>query len=155
MLFNIACILLALIALLLISKLATDSSRRSFAWRTSGILTLATLSVVLLYSNSEQLIHNENPFIRRYSHGVQKIKSVDLQSASYYLAGLDANMVYFGNYSNPLKMGVLDLQMDSLFVQNLEVSEADLPSKAVQLRVSPPYFYLIDGQISRVLRGNL
>ena len=155
LIFNIACILLALIALLLDLKLATDSSIRSFAWRTGCILILATLSVVLLYSNSEQLIHNENPFIRRYSHGVQKIKSVDLQSASYYLAGLDANMVYFGNYSNPLKMGVLDLQMDSLFVQNLEVSEADLPSKAVQLRVSPPYFYLIDGQISRVLRGNL
>ena len=81
LIFNIACILLALIALLLDLKLATDSSIRSFAWRTGCILILATLSVVLLYSNSEQLIHNENPFIRRYSHGVQKIKSVDLQSS--------------------------------------------------------------------------
>ena len=52
-------------------------------------------------------------------------------------------------------MGILDLKKESLLVQNLEVPEADLPSTAVQLRVSPPYFYLIDGQISRVLRGNL
>ncbi|MEC7784436.1 MAG: MauE/DoxX family redox-associated membrane protein [Bacteroidota bacterium] len=155
LLFNIACILLALIALLLISKLATDSSMTSFAWRTGGILILAALSVVLLYSNSEQLIHHENPFIRRYSHGVQQIKSIDLRSASYYLAGLDIDTVYLGNFNTPLKMGIVYLNKDSLSIQNLEVSEADLPSTAVQLRVRTPHFYLIDGQISRVLQGNL
>ena len=155
LIFNIACIVFALIALLFDLKLATDSSMSSFAWSTGGILILTTFSVVLLYSNSEQLIHHENPFIRRYSHGVQKIKSIDLRSASYYLAGLDTDTVYLGNFYTPLKMGVVYLNKDSLSIQNLEVSEADLPSTAVQLRVSPPFFYLIDGQISRVLRGSL
>ncbi|MAO41894.1 MULTISPECIES: MauE/DoxX family redox-associated membrane protein [Leeuwenhoekiella] len=155
LIFNGVCVLLAASALIFETHRQSDKLTIRTGLISGGIVFFSTLAVVLLYWNSEQLIHNENPFIRRYSHGVQKIKRVDLQSSSYYLAGLDGNVVYLGNYNTPLKMGVLDLQKDSLFVQNLEVSEADLPSTAVQLRVSSPYFYLIDGQISRVLRGNL
>ena len=155
LIFNGVCMLLAATALIFETHLQSDKLAIRTVLISVSIVFLSTLVVVLLYWNSEQLIHHENPFIRRYSHGVQKIKSIDLRSASYYLAGLDSDRVYLGNYNNPLKMGVLDLQKDSLFLQNIEVFEDDLPSTAVQLRVRAPYFYLIDGQISRVLRGKL
>ena len=155
LIFNGVCALLAAIALILETHLQSDKLAIRTGLISGGIVFFSTLAVVLLYWKSEQLIHNENPFIRRYSHGVQKIKSLDLDRSSYYLAGLDSNTVYLGNYRTPIKIGILDLKKESLLVQNLEVPEADLPSTAVQLRVSPPFFYLIDGQISRVLRGSI
>ena len=154
LIFNGVCVLWAASALILETHLQSDKLAIRTGLISGSIVFLSTLVVVLLYWNSEQLIHNENPFIRRYSHGVQKIKSVDLQSFSYYLAGLDANVVYLGNYNTPLRMGIIDLNTENLSIEILKVPQSDLPSTAVQLRVSLPYFYLIDGQISRVLRGN-
>lgn len=155
LIFNGFCIVLVLIAIVCKGYRTSSRTRITSISLSLGIMLLSTSSVLLLFWNSEQLIHTENPFIRRYSHGVKKMKSLNLKSASYYLAGMDSAFIYLGNYQTPLRMGLLNRVTDSLMVKTLEVPEADLPSTAVQLRINRPYFYLIDGQISRVLRGNM
>ena len=155
LIFNGVCVVLVLIALVCKGDRTSSRTRITSISLSLGIMRLSTSSVLLLFWNSEQLMHTENPFIRRYSHGVKKMKSIDLKSASYYLAGKDSAFFYLGNYRTPLRIGLLNRVTDSLMVKTIEVPEADLPSTAVQLRINPPYFYLIDGQISQVLRGDV
>lgn len=117
-----------------------------------GVVAVAT--VVFLYLSSERIIYRENPFIRRYSHGVIKTGEIDLGGNAYYFAGAKAGNIYLGNYSSPLRVTITDTALTDAVLRKIHVAEADLPSGAVQLRVDPPAFYLVDGQISRVLHGS-
>ncbi len=114
----------------------------------------AILVVTFLYLSSERIIYTENPFIRRYTHGVIKTGEIDLGSNACYFAGSEAGTVFLGNYSNPLKIMITDTALRTPTEETIRVREADLPSIASQVRIEPPAFYLVDGQISRILKGS-
>ena len=49
---------------------------------------LGSTIIVVLYINSENTMHRENPFIRRFIQGsATKIAEIDLKSNSQYFAG--------------------------------------------------------------------
>ena len=116
-------------------------------------ILIGVLSVVLLYVTSERLIHYKNPFIRNYSLKVVKQGIFDLGVNSYYLAGIDTSFLYLGNYTRPLQILKIDQDLEASERITIKMSKDDLPGKAAQSRVIPPNVFLLDGQISRILKG--
>jgi len=120
------------------------------------ILSVVSISIVtILFQSSENKMHTSNPFIRRYVHGVLKSYKIKLPGNAYYYAGSDSKNIYLGNYSNPLLVTIIDKKLQTQEAYTIKVAKNDLPSIATQLRVSPPLFYLIDGEISRILKGSI
>lgn len=154
LIFNLVFVLLAFIALQLSNKKnqASGTKLKNLALPLS-LCVFGILTVSGMYLSSERIIYHENPFIRRYSHGILKTAEIELKGNAYYFAGYHSGTIYLGNYSSPLRVILIDTTLQTREVHIIKAPEKDLPSVAAQVRVKEPYFYLIDGQISRVLKG--
>ncbi len=110
--------------------------------------------VTVLFALSEKTIHHENPFIRRVPpHTIAKTHDLDLGYNSYYIAGVDKDRIFLGNHSSPLHVLVLDSTLKDTSHIQLHVDRKDLPVYSMQVRVAPPYFYIMDGRSPFVFRG--
>lgn len=111
--------------------------------------------VTSLFLSSERGLHRDNSFIRRYpGHPAVKDKELDLTYNSYYIAGVDQGKIYLGNNTAPLHMVILDTALQNKETKQLAIDKDSLPFKAIKLRVIPPYFFLTDGLISYIGKGN-
>ena len=160
LIFNIVFVALAATAILL--------SLRKEQWQKSKIKknVIASLPLImlmgiglvsLLFISSEKRIHKENPFIRRYPHHpATKTHKLDLGYNSYYIAGMDKDKIYLGNYTAPLHLLEVDTTLRDTTEIRLELLEKqDLPFRSVQIRIRPPYFYLLDGTVPVIFRGKI
>jgi len=155
LIFNLVFVLLAIIALQLLKK-----KNRSSGYNIKSLLLpislclFGILTVSGMYLSSERMIYHENPFIRRYSRGILKTAEIDLKGNAYYFAGTHDGTIYLGNYSSPLRVTLIDTALQVQETKLIKAPEGDLPSIAAQVRIKGPHFYLIDGQISRILKGS-
>lgn len=152
MLFNLAFILLSVIAVLL-----SEPCRRTIKVIFIGCAGLLSIGFIfLLFYMSENLIHHHNNFTRRFPHfpAVQKTE-LDLKSESYYFAGSNNGKIYLGNYTTPLQIIEVDSKLKSRVVHNLKIDKMKLPFTAIQIRVQAPYFYLVDGNVPCIFKGNI
>ncbi|MDM1468103.1 hypothetical protein HX030_13830 [Myroides odoratimimus] len=122
----------------------------------SILLTILSIGIViLLFLSSEHIIKKENPFIRRYlPHGVVEDQTLDLQVNSFYFSGYNKNSIYLGNYATPN----LFIEVDSLFKRydySIKIDSINLPYRNLKLKILYPYFYLGDGTIPIIFKGNL
>ncbi|MCX2680640.1 hypothetical protein OOZ15_11865 [Galbibacter sp. EGI 63066] len=153
--FNLVFVLLAVIALQLsIKPSQTLGQKHKKLLVPLSLCLFGILTVSGMFLSSERMIYHENPFIRRYSHGIPKTADIELKGNAYYFAGTNAGTIYLGNYSSPLWVTLIDTALQTKEVKIIKAPERDLPSIAAQVRIKEPYFYLIDGQISRILKGN-
>lgn len=153
LIFNIVFILLALLALYL--SLKTFTIKR-FLLCFSGLLLLGAGSVVIAYLWSDRQIERNNAFIRKYiPHGLEKAGEYKLESNSYYIAGVDSQTIYLGNYNAPLYLKLVDAGLTKEENVRVEIKNTDLPFKRVRIRVNPPYFFLGDGSVPVLFRGNI
>lgn len=113
--------------------------------------------VVLLFAFSEDMIHRQKDvFIRRYPHHPANQKhALDLGYNSYYIAGVDNGKIYLGNSTAPLHMVVLDSTLKDTQHIQLRLDRKDHLFKSVRVKVTPPYFYVMDGTASKILRGKI
>jgi len=66
-------------------------------------ICIATAVVVVLFLTSEHLMKKENPFVRRFlPNPISDVRGLELPYNSYYLAGLEKDSIYLGNYTAPL-----------------------------------------------------
>jgi len=121
------------------------------------IITIVGPSViVVLYINSENTMHRENPFIRRFIQGAAtKIAELDLKSNSLYFAGVDNSTIYVGDNKAPLHITAFDTILKVKHQYKIQLERENFPFSAVQVRVIPPYFYLMDGTVPVIYRGNI
>src|SRR5690606_1184007 len=95
LIFNTVFILLALWALYLIEKV----TRKQIALKSISLAIIGFAFVSGLFLASEQEIKRNNAFQRKYSpHGLEELGNFPLESNSFYIAGMDDNMIYLGNY---------------------------------------------------------
>nr|WP_315199897.1 MauE/DoxX family redox-associated membrane protein [uncultured Flavobacterium sp.] len=160
MIFNILFVVLAILGLLL-------EKQKEYSWigKMRPLAYFATIAfslffsigvVVILFLSSEEIMHNENPFIRRYpQHPVALTHTVDLKFNSYYFAGYDKGSIYLGNYTDPLH--ILSIDTTSRHQQKVKIAfdRTELPFRMVKILVRPPYFYLMDGTVPCVFRGTI
>lgn len=113
--------------------------------------------IVSLYLLSENEIHRNNSFIRRYPHHpIALSKGLNIKYNSYYIAGIANGRIYLGNTTAPRQILVIDTSLTEAKTLRVQVEgKQDYPFKSVQVRVKFPYFYLADGTVPIVYRGKI
>ena len=150
LLFNFVFILMAAGAILL-----DKPKNLKTIWLLLCLLSLISIgTVTLLFSFSENKMHRNNAFQRRYiPHPIKKINSYDLKYSSYYFAGIGKDKVYLGNTTAPLLMTVIDSDFTDTTTTMIQLDQMELPYRAVKVRVVPPKFYVADGTVPVLLKG--
>ncbi|MDX1349943.1 MAG: hypothetical protein R3279_06845, partial [Putridiphycobacter sp.] len=151
LIFNIVCILLAIGAIYFIHVKFSKQ-------KLMGLLSLSALGIILvigLFLSSEQEIKRNNAFQRKYSpHGLEEIGNFPLESNSFYIAGIANNLIYLGNYFAPLYLKAIDFQLKTSKEIKIEIENYQLPYKRVRIQVTPPYFFVGDGTVPILFKGN-
>lgn len=120
-------------------------------------MILSITLVVALYALSDNSIRKHNSLLRIIlKHPIHNMGGVDLKFDSYYIAGVSDDQIYLGNYTGPLHLLIAnytlaDTQHVVLSIRNME----KLKFKAPKLAVTPPYFYIMDGAMPSLYRGEV
>ncbi|MGQ2983119.1 hypothetical protein [Flavobacterium sp.] len=118
-------------------------------------LTIASIaSVGFAFKFSEDIIHYDNKFIRRYPpHVADEFKRVELTYNSYYFAGASEGTIYLGNITAPLQIIAFDTNLNNRRTYHVELVEKDLPFRSPQVRVLGNYFYVYEGSVPYLFKG--
>lgn len=119
-----------------------------------GTGILSTAVVILMFLLSEQRMHRENPFIRRYVPGAAtKTAETSLQNPFYYIAGESDGKIYLANHKSPLYMIEVDTTLTFKKQVKITLDRYDFPFHSAEVRIHPPYLYLYDGMVPVIYRG--
>lgn len=160
LIFNCIFIALALFAIVLNKRLnnkkTTTLAATGIVKLAVGIMTCSILIVLILFLSSENIIHHNNPFIRRYpNHPAEFSNTIDLKHHSYYIAGFANNRIYLGNYQYPMYVLSLDQNLRNKKLDQLHFDAKKIPFQSITISVREPYFYLSDGNVPVLLRGDI
>ncbi len=153
--FNIGFIILALIALV-IDKINLVKSK-SFIVSILCVFFGGIILVTTLYLLSEEEIHRNNSFLRRYPpHPVTTIKGLNIKYNSYYISGVADGRIYLGNSTAPAHVISIDTTLSDLKTHNIELNnDKEIGFISPQIKIHPPYFFLIDGSVPVIFKGKL
>ncbi|MFV0573512.1 MAG: MauE/DoxX family redox-associated membrane protein [Xanthomarina gelatinilytica] len=151
LIFNIICILLAIGAIYFIHVKFSKQ-------KLMGLLSLSALGIILvigLFLSSEKKIKRNNSFLRTYMpHPIKQISMMDLKYNSYYIAGIHKDKIYLGNTTAPLNLTIIDTSLKTIDKLRVSIDQMDLPYKHIRITVTPPYFYVVDGNVPIIFRGS-
>ena len=153
--FNLAFAALALAAIVLIEK---DNGARTGAVILKSVVPSlgAAGLVVALFLSSEHIIKKENSFIRRFGqHPIRDEKAFDLGVNSYYFAGIAGGQIYLGNTTAPLVITTVDTALTTKTTVKIRLDNTSHRFRFIQTQVKPPHFYLYDGTVPVIYRGQL
>lgn len=154
--FNVAFVILAAIAIFLNPNQFNDKKIRWHIIRILGVLIiLSSGTVIALFLMSENITHYHNKFVRRFQHWpAVKTVTADLRLNSYYIAGIDSSNIYLGNNTAPFLITIYNRSLQYSGKHVVTPTEKDFLFHAVQVRVQPPYFYILDGMVPCVFKGS-
>jgi len=119
-----------------------------------GTSSLGMGLVILLFLTSEQQVHRNNAFTRRYPpHPVIKQYDLDIGYNSYYIAGFDNDLLYLGNRTAPWHLLQVHLETQDTVHIRMEPTDPKLRYRSLETKVLPPYFFVMDGILPFILRG--
>jgi len=155
LIFNIFFAALAMVAVLILEK--EKGSRTHMIVIKSLLPSFAAICLVTgLFLSSEHIIKKENNFIRRFGqHPIRDEKAYDLGVNSYYFAGIANGKIYLGNITAPLRLTSLDTTLTIKQVVKIKIDHTEHPFRSIQVRVLQPYFYVYDGNVPVIYRGQL
>lgn len=148
LIFNIAFLFLAIATILM------QSLNNRILIRLSVLVLGSVLVITGLFLFSEDIMQKENPFIRRFPQATAaKVASIDLRNSSYYVAGTFKNKIYLANRLAPLQILEIDSDLKNKTKYTIQLNRENFNFKTVEVRVSPPYFYVTDGTVPVIYRG--
>ncbi|MBW1656173.1 MauE/DoxX family redox-associated membrane protein [Flavobacterium quisquiliarum] len=154
--FNFIFALLAVWAILLEQKREQGITAFKSMKLILPIIVLSIASVTVLFISSEKAIHENNPFIRRYpKHPVEFSSAEQLNHNSYYFAGYANNRIYLGNYMYPAAIISMDQNLRDRKQIKINLDPEKIPFSMVSITVRKQYFYVSDGSVPIILRGDL
>ena len=149
LIFNIAFVVLGLVAILL-----QKCNLKSISI-VSVLTFIGIASVFMLYKIAAYQLQKENPFIRIFhAKWVNFESEIDLNVNSYYFAGFDKNNIYLANYTAPTHILQIDTTLSSKKESIIKLEDTKIPIKKVAIQVNPPFFYWMDGTIPLIMTGN-
>lgn len=159
LIFNLVFVVLAIIGLMLSKNHTTNwlSSKKPLPFTITVIsgITISALSIISLFLISEHIMHKRNNFVRRFpTHAEPEYKKLDLGLNSYYFAGNDDKTIYLGNYKAPAYVAIVDTSLKTKDSLRIQPNQPDLPFKDIKVSVVPPYFFITDGTIPALFKGN-
>ncbi|MGB6083877.1 DoxX family protein [Moheibacter sp.] len=120
-----------------------------------GLSLLGSAIVIALFLFSEKEIKRNNAFQRKYMpHGLEEIGNFQLESNAFYIAGVDDSLIYLGNYNAPLYLKAISRDLKRSKEIKVEIEDYELPYKRVRIDVESPYFFVGDGTVPVLFRGN-
>lgn len=157
--FNIFFVLILVTSIILDLKLKNPIITRRpirLGLRLGGLFFMNVIAVGGLYFLSEGIIHHRNNFVRRFpKFSEPESRKYDLKSKAFYFAGAAGNIIYLGNTQAPRMVIAIDTAFKSVKKIVIKMDNMDLPFVSVQVRVDPPYFYLTDGTVPCIFKGNI
>ena len=109
-----------------------------------------------LFLTSEDMVQHHNNFVRRFPpFPAKRITAKNLNFNSFYFAGESNGKVFLGNTSAPALITKLDSTLQTSTTQHIKITDTLFKFHNVQLRVLPPHFYIYDGTVPVIFRGNL
>lgn len=116
--------------------------------------SIGIIIMVILFLFSEEIMHKENPFIRRFPQGAAvREYAVDLRNYSSYISGLTNNEVYLANLNAPLQITVFDSSLKNKKIHTIQLENENFPFKALRVKVIYPNFYLYDKTVPVIYKG--
>jgi hypothetical protein len=159
LLFNIFFVIIGGLALILHYK-KNYGQRKNIYIKSFSVALLISFAgsifiVIMLFLSSEEIMHHQNPFIRRYPHHPVTLKHrIDLQYNSYYFAGAGDGKVYLGNSTVPLYVLSIDTTLKQQKIRATFDRES-FPFQVLKIAVRPPYFYILDGRVPAIFSGHI
>ena len=119
-----------------------------------GILSATFVVGVFLLSENE--VHRNNAFVRRYpQYPVLNKYNLPIKFNSYYIAGYENGKLYLGNTTAPLHLLEVNIKTRDTAHIRIELDATDLPFRSVNIKFHPPYFFVMDGAIPFIFRGRI
>jgi len=130
--------------------------KRKTAKLIPAITVLSIATVIILFLSSENIMHYQNPFIRRYPlHPAEFANRIDLKFNSFYFAGADNDRIYLGNYSTPDQIVSFNANLQDKKIDKIIFDPKEIPFNIVTTIVNGQYFYLLDGSVPKIFRGKI
>lgn len=160
LIFNIIFVVLAVLAIILNAKRTDSNASAIRKWSTSitiiGTILGGFLLVVILFLSSEKAMYYDNPFIRRFpQHPVEFKKKIDLKYNSFYIAGESDGRIYLANYDYPSYIQSYSSLLNDKKDEKIKMDPKKIPFKMITTKIQGAYFYLTDGSVPIILRGDL
>ncbi|MBJ7880154.1 DoxX family protein [Gelidibacter salicanalis] len=147
---NIVFIALAIWAIYIMDK----ASLKKVVLRLSVMVIMGIGMMIVLFLTSEKEIKRNNAFQRKYiPHALKKIGEYQLESNAFYFAGVDGSAIYLGNYNAPLYLKELGRDLKKVRDLKIEIDTYELPYKRVRIEVAPPHFFIGDGTVPILFKG--
>ncbi|REC60488.1 tellurium resistance protein TerC [Chryseobacterium pennae] len=155
MIFNVACIALALGAIIILERQrGTNRQRYLILSGTIGVISCGL--VIFLFISSEHIMKTENNFTRRFlQYPMEEDKKMDLGANSYYFAGAADDKIYLGNYTTPLILTTIDTALVTRTSFTSVIDSHNHSFRSIQMQVQKPYYYIYDGNVPVIYRGEL
>lgn len=159
LIFNVFCIIIALLAVILSKKTSNHwlhgLKRRNFILTILATSCSGILLIIVLYFSSENLMHTNNSFIRRFpTHAQPEYNKINLGYNSYYFAGISGDKIYLGNRTAQQIITIIDTSFSEKKQTIIKVEDQSYKFLDPQVAVFPPYFYLFDGLAPCIFTGD-
>lgn len=122
-----------------------------------GCFLISIGVVVALFAVSKDVRQQPGSFLREFPpHPALEGEAFDLEFNSYYIAGATDQHVYLGNYTSPLHMLIINtVRTDTQHVKLNVKGIMDQKFWSIRVKVDPPYYYVTDGAVPIIYRGNV
>lgn len=119
-----------------------------------GVASSAIVVVLFIFSEAE--VHRNNAFVRRYPHHpIAKKYDLPIKYNSYYIAGYQNELLYLGNTTAPLHLLEVNLKTKDTQHIKINIDRKDIPFRSVSVKLHPPYFFVMDGSVPCIFRGEI
>ncbi|WP_067151808.1 MauE/DoxX family redox-associated membrane protein [Pseudotamlana agarivorans] len=157
--FNLGFIILSIWAIYILEN-QSNQNKTSKLRKVLLKLTITGLCsggiVLILFLMSEKNLHRNNAFLRRFPHHpIVKKYDLDIKYNSYYVAGYDAGHLYLGNSTAPLHLLKVNLQNRDTVHIKINLDAQTIKFRSVTVKLSPPHFFVMDGMVPCVFRGEI
>lgn len=152
LIFNVFFIVLAAIGIYLMEGRFT----RPFVYRLLGLKFIGSFVVLLIFLSSEKEIKRNNAFQRKYMpHGLEYVSKIKLDFNSYYIAGVDSEWIYLGNYFTPLYLYKYNWALTKMDKVKFELDNYEFPIKRIKTQIHDSLFYIGDGSTPILFNGRI
>lgn len=147
--FNIAFILIALLAILW----SSSEIRKDIIISLCTALTGFGL-IWLTYALEENYTKWVNPFNRKFPQGVAiKVAETELWNHNLYIAGYNQRGVYIADSKAPLYVFKFDTSLKHFDEYKISIDKEDFPFRKIQTIIEPPHFWMVDGTVPVIYKG--
>ena len=121
---------------------------------TASFISIFTIFILFINSNTFDRRYEHNSFNRSFHSDPMDLSgNLDLKYNSYYLAGTTTNHIYLGNSTAPTHLLIADISLKD--IQRVQLKLERFLYKSILVKVDSPYFYLMDGTIPFIYKGNV